>query len=404
MVTPSPQKNFARLFTFSLIIIPIFFILFEVTLRVAEYQPYIQLQNTQLPYWVAKMDPTFIADYKNRLRILGKVNQDLYAYRPDLQLGYLLKPNYKRVVNGYSPEISVDNLPPWTLVADQDGYRTGSYETQIKKEGILEKSIFVLGDSSSFGWGIDFEDTYGFVFTDIINRSLKPGDGSYQTINRSMPGFTTFDGLKVVSQMSDIKAGDKVLVSFGSNDHASASITDHQRAANFQSTSEKLHRELEQFLLFKMLKSFWMSARISFVDETEHSVNRVSIDDYSKNLKIIFETIKNYEGEPVFVSICNFKHYTSAAFELTDATDIPFIDFVREVRPFLDQVPRRFPEKFMRYFDVYGEKMDEDELYAVLFPDGCHPNAIGHHLLGEVLFEVLERKSGKASKSGRKTG
>ena len=404
MVVPSPKKKSAKLFILSLVIISVFFILFEVTLRIAEYQPHIQFQNMQLPYWVTKMGSAFIADYKNRLRILGKVNQDLYAYRPDPSLGYLLKPNYKRVVHGYSFGIPVDSMPPWTIIANRDGYRTGSYETQIRKGDIPEKSIFILGDSSSFGWGVDFEDTYGFVLTDIINRSLRPGEGSYQTINRSMPGFTTFDGMKAVRKMSGVKVGDRVLVSFGSNDHSLASMTDSQRAANLQSTSVKLHRELEQFLLFKMLKSFWVSARISFGDEIEHPVNRVPIDSYSKNLKIIFETIKSHGGEPVFISICNFKHYTSAAFELAGAIDIPFVDFVREVRPFLDQIPKRFPDKFMRYFDAYGEKMDEDGLYAVLFPDGCHPNAIGHRLLGEILFKILERKSGKVAKSGRKAG
>ena len=73
----------------------------------------------------------------------------------------------------------------------------------------------------------------------------------------------------------------------------------------------------------------------------------------------------------MFVNICNFKKYASVVLELTNST---------------------------------GEKMEENELYAVLFPDGCHPNAIGHRLLGEILFESLERKTGKTSEPGRKTG
>ena len=350
------------------------------------------------------MDSVFLNDYKHRLKTLGKVNQDLYAYRPDPIIGYALKPNYKREITGYSFMSPASNMPRWTLISGEDGYRVGSDKGEVKGNRLPEKSVFILGDSSSFGWGVDFENTYGFVFTDIINRSLKPGEASYRVVNRSMPGLSTFGGLKAVRQMNDIKPGDWVLVSLGSNDHAPASMTDHQRSINLQSTPEKIHKELERFLFFKMIRSFWISVRISFNDKSKRLVNRVSIDEYNKNLRNIFDVIRSHGGVPAFVNICNFKGYASVAIELSNATDTPFIDFIEQVRPFFNEIPSRFPKKFVRYFDAYGEKMEENELYAVLFPDGCHPNAIGHRLLGEVLFEVLERKPRKTAESGRKTG
>ena len=80
------------------------------------------------------MDPIFLNDYKHRLKTLGKVNQDLYAYRPDPIFGNLLKPNYKREISGYSSVFPVDYMPLWTLVSGQDGYRIGSYEIQANKK------------------------------------------------------------------------------------------------------------------------------------------------------------------------------------------------------------------------------------------------------------------------------
>jgi len=398
-ITP-PNKKPAKLFILSLITVATFFILLEVFLRVAGYQPHVRFQNFELPYWIAGLDPAFVGDYKNRLNILGEVNEDIYAYRPDPQLGYLLKPNYRRKITGYSSVFPVDNIPSWILMSGHDGYRAGSSEGELTKKSSPGKSVFILGDSSSFGWGVDFEDTYGFVLVNIFNRSLRPGGSSYRIVNRAMPGFSTFHGLKAVRQMKEIKMGDRVLVSLGSNDYAPASMSDHQRAARQQSAPAKLRKELERFLFFKLFKSFWVSARVPLANGTDRLVNRVSVEEYRENLIKIFEAIKNRGGETVFVSICNVKEYASAAKELSHASDIPFIDFLNQVRPFLDEIPRRFPEKFMRYFDAYGVKMEENEIYAVLFPDGCHPNAIGHHLLGEILFEFLERKAGKIAKSG----
>jgi hypothetical protein len=111
---------------------------------------------------------------------------------------------------------------------------------------------------------VDFEDTYGFVFMKIMNRSIRPGEASYRINNRAMPGFSTFDVLKAVRKMNNIKLGDLVLVSLGSNDHAPATVTDQQRSENLQFGLEKVRKELEQFLFFQLFKSLWLSARFSF--------------------------------------------------------------------------------------------------------------------------------------------
>lgn len=391
------NKKLFKLFTLSFTVIVIFFIFLEVALRFFEYTPRIQFQNMYLPYWISKVDSIYLDDYNERLKVLRELNQDLYAYRPDPMLGYTLKPNYRREITGYSSVFSVENMPEWVLISGEDGYRIGSHSKEIKnyEEG---GSIFILGDSSSFGWGVDFEETYGFVFTEILNRSLGPGNSLYRVINRSMPGLSTFSGFATVRGINEIKQGDRVLVSLGSNDQAPASISDYKKYINLQSTPEKIRTLLERFMFFKMLRSFWVSSNISFQDKAKSSVNRVSVEEYKNNLKNIFDIIRKRGGKPSFVNICNSNEYTLVARELTNVNSIPYVDFIKQVKPFFADIPRRFPKKFIQYFDAYGQKMDENELFVVLFPDGCHPNAIGHHLLGEILFKVLEQETRETSK------
>ena len=399
MKTLRYSKNFIKTLILSLASIVIFFVFIETALRTFKYQPHIKFKDIQLPYWVSKTDSFFLDDYRNRLISIGKINQDIYAYQPNSLMGYVLKPNYKRKIEGYSWFSPVENMPGWTIISGEDGFRIGSHEASLKKDKLPGKSVFILGDSSSFGWGVDFKNTYGFVFTEIINRSLKPGDVLHHTINRSMPGLSTFNVLKAIRLMNDIKKDDWVLISLGSNDNTPALISDYQKSINFQSILEKLHRKSERFLFFKMIRSILVSNSIPFNNYSKSLVNRVSIYEYNMNLRSIIESINSYGGKPVLINICNLEEYSLMAHDLAIKTDTPFIDFVKQVKPLLSDIPKRFPQKFLQYFDAYGEKMEGNELYAILFPDGCHPNAIGHHLLGEVIFEALERKPGKIKES-----
>ena len=49
-----------------------------------------------------------------------------------------------------------------------------------------------------------------------------------------------------------------------------------------------------------------------------------------------------------------------------------------------------FPEKLVTYFDAYGKILEKETQLAFLFPDLCHPNAIGHGLMANIIFERLE--------------
>ena len=85
------QKNYIKYSFFSFIFIVAITACLELSLYIVGYNPYIKFQNMQIPYWVSKEDPVFLSDYKRRLKSLGKINHDLYAYSPNRIFGYLLK-------------------------------------------------------------------------------------------------------------------------------------------------------------------------------------------------------------------------------------------------------------------------------------------------------------------------
>ena len=104
-----------RSFIFATIIVLIFFVFLETVLRFSGFQPTIRFKQFALPAWMEELDPFVLAKYQSFVVEQGFVNEDAYAYKPDLRYGYLLKPNLKITVSNYSSAIFLDKLPPWKI-------------------------------------------------------------------------------------------------------------------------------------------------------------------------------------------------------------------------------------------------------------------------------------------------
>lgn len=391
-----PKKNPFKNILFSLIAIVVFFASIEAGLLLSGYQPKIKLQKFDIPSWVADLDPVAVEEYKENVARRGFVNEDVYAYRPHPELNYLLKPNVRLQVKNYLSERYLDKLPPWTIVSGPGGFRVGGGGAEIAPEGVPLRTVHVLGDSSSFGWGVDFEETYGYVVEQELNRARGRDGLFYALENHSIPGFTSFQGRLLANRFlaEGVNPGDLVLVSFGYNDATPSSESDRKRFEKQNSSLGKLRWTLNRFLLYRILKSFFISRDWAGESPSPDTASpRVSSEEYRENLRAIFDSVLRRGGDPVFISVCNYV-YSAAAQEVAETYNVPFVSFPEEWEPFLPQAPSLLPEKFRAYRDSYGNLMNEDEYLIFMFPDYCHPNAIGHRLIAEVVGQVLGREFG----------
>ena len=358
-------------------------------LHFSGFQPSISYKKFAFPAWMEELDPLMLAKYQSYVVEQGFVNEDVYAYRPDMRYGYLLKPNLQITVSNYSSAIFFDKLPPWTIASDTKGNRVSAQNLKVVEKET--RTLHVLGDSSSFGWGVDFEDSYPQQLAEKFKQP--PQAYGINVKNYSTPGFTSYHGRLLLEDRVEIKHGDIALVSFGSNDSYLSLKSDSVRFQERNSMVGKVSWTLNRLLIIKWMRTLIHSLPEPRIPNTKNS--RVSLEEYQKNLGEIFKEILQRGGKPHFISICNRGKYRDVAEQVAKSSDIPFYDFPEIFNPYLSKVHDLFPEQFVTYFDAYGKILEKETQLAFLFPDLCHPNAIGHGLMANVLFERLEGGSGK---------
>ena len=370
---------------FSAGVVIFFFAFVEMVLRFSGFEPTFRYRTFSIPAWVEELDPARLEKYQRFIAGQGFVNADIYAYQPDMRYGYKLKPDISINVRNYSSAFVVDMLPPWTINSNTAGFRVPLAD-EAKKEN-SRRTLYVLGDSSSFGWGVDFQKTYPFILVD----KLKGASTKHINLkNLSLPGFSSFHGKLLWQEFGNVKKGDWVILSFGWNDSSSSHKTDRAQFELRNSAIGKVSWNLRQVLFFRWMRSWLTPLREpALVDEVEIG-KRVPLKQYLNNLETLVEGVQEKGAKPILVSVCNFAEYRDGARETAKNKKLPFYNFPAELEPFLPTVNDRFPDQLVTYFEAYGEQMETDPMLVFLFPDGCHPNEIGHGLMAEILFNSLK--------------
>ncbi|MBC8287267.1 MAG: SGNH/GDSL hydrolase family protein [Nitrospinae bacterium] len=390
-MAPLERSKTIQSFCFSIVVVFFFFGFIELLLRLSGFEPVFRYKSYTIPSWMEEMDPVVLEKYQEFVAGQGFVSEDAYAYEPDLRYGYRLKPNFSTTVQNYSSALMVDKLPPWTIVSDAEGFRVPSMNST--KVEASARTLYVLGDSSSFGWGVEYEKSYSALLTKKLN-SISP----FNLRNLSLPGFSSFQGKLLLQDMDGVEKGDWVILSYGWNDAYSSLQTDRRQYELRNSMAGKINWRLKNLLLFRWMRSFGLPKRTSI----QKQGLRVPLEQYRENLEALMEGVREKGGNPIFVNVCNPVAYQDAAQQTIGNKNSPFFNFPSALEPYLSTVHDRFPDLLVTYFEAYGESMEDDPMLAFLFPDRCHPNEIGHSLMAEVLFETFKKKIGNQGEQAKK--
>lgn len=198
------------------------------------------------------------------------------------ELGWERRPNFSGNIEGVQKHIATGN---YTRKFDAQGYFLADSE-QVGASH--DPKILVLGDSTTFGWGVAPESSYAEVLD-----SLLP---DISVINLGVNGYTSFQGYKVLERYLSVLNTEIIVVSFNFNDRR------YVLSPDSMDSEAKFHRDMgdrgfstlqQKVYLYRVLRSLLLKAGIIHdvddaqklaVDDLRMLKVRVPPDKYRENL------------------------------------------------------------------------------------------------------------------------
>ena len=262
---------------------------------------------------------------------------------------------------------------------NSNGLRGGEVPVKSAKPRIV-----AIGNSCTFGWGVNEEQTYISRLGGLINNDTSMPE--VESINGGVPGYSSFQGRRFF--MSDIVPlePDIVLIMFAWNDQwaAAGNIADMDQEMPPESVL-KIQNLFSRLKIYRLTKKVTLSAVEKPLDEQlvkDAPVYRVGIPDFYNNLEVIVKYCMNEGIRPVLLtspipslekyyppgrqSMMHIFHqyYNQQIHSLARSTGAGMVDLARE---------------FDRYDDLFDDAAN----------DPIHFNAKGHRIAAEAIYNHL---------------
>lgn len=177
---------------------------------------------------------------------------------------------------------------------------------QPENESATGSTVLCLGDSSTFGWKVDFQNTYPYFLEQILRQE----NARSRVLNAGVPGYTSYQSLKLFEGIASKVNPDVVIIYSSNNENSLAQFSDLERA-NHSGPWIPMREFLSRFLWYQFLKEqlvppqpFKLTGSIS-LEQILKKVPRVSRGDYGKNLAEIITLARANGIAPVLVTVPN---------------------------------------------------------------------------------------------------
>ncbi|MBI2567234.1 MAG: hypothetical protein HYV63_09415 [Candidatus Schekmanbacteria bacterium] len=354
--------------------------------------------SVQMPMWLANDD--------NFLAMNGPQNRDAKKHSPerlewlllfeeDRFVRYRMKPNSAaKVLNTFS-EPEVGKNVRFIVRSNERGFRTPPIP-----EAWPEKSFRVvsLGDSSTYGWGLNAEYTYPVRLQDYLNE--QPDGRDVRTINLAMPGYTSAHGVAMWRHYAQEYRPHLVVISFGANDSRQAVRAASDMLAEGEGWRAAAQAQLRRSQLYLLLRK-WIFRVYDPFDRVAaardagalKTIPLVSPAEYKSNLLEIIRGARAAGAESALVAVCSSPEYRHMMRRVAQAENVPFVDGHGVLYEMLEKIRNGDVGRYaywVRYYEsLYGARALAHFPLHYVSVDGCHPNPIGHDLIARALLGRL---------------
>ena len=295
------------------------------------------------------------------------------------------------------PNVEVDFVNPFNDIelakgvtfhfsSNSDGFR--SREFGPKGPDVIR--IVCIGDSSTFGWGVDDEYTY----PRLLEARLRRPDGSrVEVFNLGIPGFTSRHGLGVLRHYALELEADFFVFSLGANDPRLV----------FRSVDEVLSEDdgwwgTVRFTALRF-RTFLLLRSIAFdlFDPTDRFAERgafvQSVTDahYTENLQTMIAIARDHGARPILMAVCMADTKVDQMRDVAVSARVPMVDSFEIFFERFDDLKAHllYEDEVRHYENIYGLAAMEEKWRLYFSTDGCHPNRAGMNLVADALEEAI---------------
>jgi len=245
---------------------------------------------------------------------------------------------------------------------NSDGLRDGEY---LVEKGDAYRIIF-LGDSLTFGWGVEQEDTFGYILEEEIGKNAPT-----EIINFGTGNYNTEQEVNLFFEKGVKYNPDKVVLFYFIND---AEVTPAKSGLWFLGHSHlisfywsRINSLMNNLFPSKSFKDYYSAL---YMDDQEGWIN-------SKNALLELRDYCRENGIALQVVLLP---------ELHDTDNVIFGEVYDKISLFLAESGI----EYMSLAKLFSDHGDQIELWVSY--DDAHPNKLAHGTIAESLVEFISKK------------
>lgn len=217
-----------------------------------------------------------------------------------------VRPHVDFEATQFFPTLQITNSP-FHVRTNAYGMRMG--EVSLEKDAGVFR-IAAMGDSSTFGWMLDEDESYPQQLETLLNQA---GSERYEALNFGVPGYTSYHGLKQYQNLVQRFKPDALILAYGFNDSYEARLPENELFERMNDAGLLEPFSALTLILNDSSRLFrWVFGRIASVKKQPIEAlyheraqrgewhARVSRQDYIENLSTIIEDAQG-EGREVIL-------------------------------------------------------------------------------------------------------
>jgi lysophospholipase L1-like esterase len=331
---------------------------------------------------------------------LATANAGPDLYVPDAHLFWTLRPDIDVTVTNVVYKTRGKPVL-WNIRTNSAGYRGPLYPA---KGDSAAPVVVCLGDSCTFGFRVDEGGTYPCQLQQYLRDHGLP---AATVMNYGVPGYSSFQGQRLLKDILAEHRPDVVVLAFGANDLESDRYSDAEKAERASATLLTVSRWLDHSAAVRLLRG------TQYLTRTEPGsgppqATRVSPDQFRRNLLTMVRAAQDAGAQVVLLDLVLIgPAFQQVVADVARECAVPWIDGRQTLRDGLAQllsgerfgkeraeIDRFWNEDVETYRLVYYDELFYRSLFAdriqasllrYLMIEPVHPNSLGHTLIAEAV-------------------